>query len=670
MAELRSDTMRLRLYGKVNWDGLGRICRKLQVGHPNGSEMSKAISVTLSKLGSAAGKKSSSVLEQLDRSLSALDSAISVKRIQKRHVSLYLRSYLSGVCSAESLEDVREIINLDDDDAFRLMLAGPFFAGADNKVVTLASLLCALSYGSCRCLELLLMQVKKEGDDLGLDGNVIHLLVIKVGQKNTLANRHASAALMQQGTGAVSLLMYLLQQLADHRQHYMQGRDSRGRLPIHYAAQYGLSTTFQLLHDGLSGPDIDDESLRDSEGNTPLHLAISQGYAGAVRALLELSQSKRGTKAFVPLPGDYLAMALTLGSNETISSLLDFGVDVTYRNERGETLLYIAVRSAHEQCVCRLLRYSSCRSEQIDIPDFTYERTPLLVASVHGSLAIVKLLIKAGASLAARDCFSWSAMELAAYRGHISIVQELREAGQENAFHAGDSPLGDSGFRRVHLAGQRQGSTSLYTDEMDTRSAVGETQILVNLGSLNSQKHISAVDLSHCDKWNGYSHESSTAFTLGISTLEENGSSYSIQLPILDDTKNKPYRFMARDVSDIKLMIKVFYLETLVGSGVALLFDFRDRLDSKRESLIREFTIPILAAEATGLIGMVTLTVVTVTPFQPTTIMPAASSNIWKAPPRTQVVGHRDMAPLFLVFTFLLYILAFNKIPRSRLECG
>lgn len=91
------------------------------------------------------------------------------------------------------------------------------------------------------------------------------------------------------------------------------------------------------------------------------------------------------------------------------------------------------------------------------------------------------------------------------------------------------------------------------------------------------------------------------------------------------------------------MRIEVFKEDRLTGCGIALLDSLKNGLGSHRESLVRDFTIPILEDGSSRFIGTVTITAIVVAPFQPSTTVKPTATDIWKNPSRSHLVRHRGM---------------------------
>ena len=157
-----------------------------------------------------------------------------------------------------------------------------------------------------------------------------------------------------------------------------------------------------------------------------------------------------------------------------------------------------------------------------------------------------------------------------------------------------------------------------------------------------------AVDLSPCLSGHPYSTHPEIGYLLEIDVIGATGSSQVVQLPMLQDMTNEPYLFTTKDPGKVKLVFNIFRVTNysgrgspLIGSGIALLHSLKEVLTSKHESLIRDYTIPILEKATLKPIGSLTFSFMIVTPFSHLAVPPIATCGFWKKQGPTQVVGHR-----------------------------
>jgi ankyrin repeat protein len=149
--------------------------------------------------------------------------------------------------------------------------------------------------------------------------------------------------------------------------------------------------------------------------------AIRNGDVAFVKAHV----TKADIEARDPRGATPLMHAAAFGNLETLRTLIDAGVDVNASNDSNATALLWAARNPDK---ARLLiergANPNAQSKQ--------GRTPLMIASMHGGgSAIVALLLSKGADVNVRDRFGVSALNLAAWAGHVDIMRLLLAKGAD-----------------------------------------------------------------------------------------------------------------------------------------------------------------------------------------------------------------------------------------------
>ena len=198
--------------------------------------------------------------------------------------------------------------------------------------------------------------------------------------------------LAARGDGNSATVALLLAKGADPRP-----ADRRGMTALHFASNAGDVESMRLLME--KGADV---NAVDGRGDSPLMVAAGSVSVDAVRVLLSkgarvnvarvLSQSvKNGPIALAKVTP--LMQAAPYGSPELIKALLDGGADV----------------NAHD-----------CR-----------EMTPLMfaVGSENQNAAVVRLLLRAGASVNSKSNVGETALDWAAKFGNPTVIALLKEAG-------------------------------------------------------------------------------------------------------------------------------------------------------------------------------------------------------------------------------------------------
>ena len=109
--------------------------------------------------------------------------------------------------------------------------------------------------------------------------------------------------------------------------------------------------------------------------------------------------------------------SIIAGDLEKTKSLLEEGSDFNYRNQKGDSFLMLASRHGHLSIVELLLS----KGANIHDKSTTNGYSSLLLASRQGHLKIVELLLSKGANIHDKDIAERSSLMLASYQGHLSI---------------------------------------------------------------------------------------------------------------------------------------------------------------------------------------------------------------------------------------------------------
>ncbi|KAF2833303.1 glycerophosphodiester phosphodiesterase GDE1 [Ophiobolus disseminans] len=567
---------------------------------------------------------------------------------------------------------------------------------------------------SCRakgCIERLLQDILSldEDDDIN-KRNCIHRLVINIGRSKSNESSAGEGTLIQSSTEArsfivpataptrqpwpctnteeesvkllsanddsVQLLTYLLDKLHDAQRTALQARDSYGRLPLHYAAQYGFVVICQTVIKHMQDWDqfdvaegIDSSHWQDDEGYAPLHLSVIGGHPLTTKALLDAenwcgtSQDKFTSRKSISQSGAALALATRSNFVSIVELLVEAGVDVNYEDEGGETALHMAARYGYTECARVLLVGSGTNKANVDTPEKTFAWTPLFIACVDDHLPIVELLAAAGADLQRCDNSGWTAKEHAALRGHTVIAARLAKLAPSSS-----SPLAAPTDTRIARAGSPpQSSLDERRSKNMTRDSsvvqkvpepvksfghrylTKETMILVSLGSMDIRKEIPAVKLEDIPLADAHATQLDTALSLVVSASGANGEPTVIDLPVQDNIATDPITFMATDISKVKVLFDIVPTyagsnDRVVGRGVALLSTIKTSIGSKRISLQGDMKVPIVAASTLDVIGAVNFNFLIITPFQHPGMSVTEQHTYWKKmAASTMVIGHRGL---------------------------
>lgn len=199
-------------------------------------------------------------------------------------------------------------------------------------------------------------------------------------------------------------------------------RNSDGQTPLMLALKRdSVATVNMLLSLGA------DSSIRDASGSTPLHLAV---YWGAMECLRLLSSS-----AATVDPRDYtgktpLRDAVDRGQAAAVAFLLESGGSPLARDNTGKTPLHAAVRQADDRFVLAL----ASKIQRVDARDDS-GTTPLMEAVYAENPGTAKALVGSGALIHARDASGESPLSYALKKGGplLAALLDRRTAQSSDA---------------------------------------------------------------------------------------------------------------------------------------------------------------------------------------------------------------------------------------------
>ncbi|CAF9920731.1 Glycerophosphocholine phosphodiesterase [Imshaugia aleurites] len=331
--------------------------------------------------------------------------------------------------------------------------------------------------------------------------------------------------------------------------------------------------------------------------------------------------------------------------------------DASLRDSSGRTVLYRAAQDGHEDAVRACLDSPAGIQGLLNLAETVNGWTPLFVACINGNLSIVKLLLEAGAEQRICDLAGWTEKEHAVFRGHMKVAELLAAHGAGGHRSPASSAVLRMGMVRpgesLKCALQSQTRTASPLEPSGiTPNGFGmqrnSSQIFVTLGPSNTRSNLKPVELT-----NGlFDHSINDSHKTRFGVIIKAGGAKStavhcIELPMLRNMINKPLQFFTEDPDNVNLVFEIFRNSSssdkgiqVIGTAVALLKSLQRVLAPNRESLIRDYTIPILENGPMTYIGSVTFSILIVTPFQPPYPPPRPSSGFWKDD-STQIVGHR-----------------------------
>ncbi|KAH0842851.1 Glycerophosphodiester phosphodiesterase GDE1 [Fonsecaea pedrosoi] len=717
LLELRGDLRKLQWYGEVNRRGFIKITKKLDKRIPAAHAQKKYLELKVDPSAFATNTQLFTSLNKINDWISVLSEVAATTPNTADDVASISSGSLKRTTSRPSLnisvEQLAKIeikIRQDDAQSLKEWIMGITKPGAENTDAAVQSLLNnllqrAISSRSRACAACLLRELVflDAQDDINRR-NCIHRLIVSVGRKQSHASQepatdpqadaeadlhnfitpatHPSLALKRsilqedqrvqnvtREDEAVVFLQFLLDHLKASQRPALLARDSAGRTPIHFAAEYGIRVMCEIIIEHLKAwklfdvtEGIDGPKWQDDDGWAPLHLSAIGGHPLTTKALLDAEKSmtpsikRRSAKSSV-----VLALATKANFIEIVRLLIQAGVDINYQDEQGDTALHVAARFGHVECARLLLEGTDEQKANIELAEKTYGWTPLFIACVDGHPPVVELLIDHGADLERLDSSGWNAKEHAALRGHVDIAQRLDRVMHEADTEADVSlastspPLLSSLNERNSNGLGSNGQTIKTTDAVKTfghRYLTDKSMILVSLGTMDTRKSIRAVNLDRIPLSSAHSTQLDTALSIVVSAKAAEGEPEVIDLPVQDNISTEPIVFHAADPSKVKLYFDLIPTyagsqDRVVGRGVALLSSIKSSVGTKKMSLQGDVTVPIVAASDLEVIGSVTFNFLVITPFKHPNMSVTENQTYWRSMASTMVIGHRGLGKNF-----------------------
>ncbi|KAL9117771.1 MAG: hypothetical protein Q9187_005689 [Circinaria calcarea] len=625
--ELRTLLKKLQWFGKVNHDGFSIVLKKAKKAqsllYDQGLEMESRLRVSEF----TSQQKCLETLEYVDTLMNDVNRVRFQDHLPTEKDSLLVNTHYKRYSSFTSSSFITtKSIREDDSSTLDTIIRHHELIDGQPLVHHQYLLLRFLRYGilcgSRHCINLLLSHIDSLHGPALIDGQTcLHYLAIKLRRKTSDWPAQNTSSSSSRTT--ISLLKYIVEHLSVQQSCSILEPDVFGRLPLHYAAESGdLEATQLLLQFMATRTSVlvwKAALAEDIEGQTVLSPAVIGGHVHVIKALLQfysgnVSRDEHNGNRKAKIPGSTLLAAIRSGFVDGVALLLKSNTDLEFQDESGQTLLHMAVRFGQEDCVKLLLNASSKHNTILNTPELGGGWTPLTMAARSGNLLIVRLLVDAGANQEIRDNRGWTAKEYAAYRGFLKVA-ELLEVNCPGELLL--SPNSNHSARKQSYTNNPDISFST-TPSSSFEDHDKPFYVFINLGSLSTKKSVIAIDLSGL-----ITQDSPPESNLYIKLRTADGSQASgmASLPLLEDRSNEPWLFWTKDVGTLKLVFDIFSKTNycykryqLLGSGIAILPNLRPNLGVKRESLVRDYTIPILETATLKSIGNITFSILVVAP--------------------------------------------------------
>ncbi|KAF3915237.1 Tankyrase-2 [Dactylellina cionopaga] len=672
LLELRGQLRKIAWFGDVNRRGFVKILKKLdkklnvkvQQRYLNSKALIKPFAVSTEV--TAAERTVNEWLEKLG-------GGIQLKRKEEKEKQdgvTFKNSSAGGVSglSQEVLATFDTSIKGDDSVKLDKALKDMHLSKDQFSQNLILNLLQRAAYAEAiKCIDLLLPQTEnlKDSEDIN-ERNLLHRIVITMGRststkmRNNLANYSEVSVSFSRGDvqkvlpdspeeqdqlpgsfdGIFKVLKYLLQKLPKGLQSALTDRDAYGRIPLHYAAEYGIvqvcQTLTEYMHkwgqiDGTAG--IDSSPWWDNEGLAPLHLAVIGQHPKTTKILLDAERWEGDLQEIVEArrsvskSSAVLCLATRNNAPKLVELLVKAGVDVNFADDNNESALYIAAKLGHVECVKILLTEPEGQKADIEYTEPAFGWTPLFTAAVHGHAAVVALLLQAGADYERLDMSGWSASEHSTLRGHIDITRMIFDQTQPSdgsdaasdtasTIQPATSSLSTSPSKSLIENGSPLEKAKFIHPNNKPIKTFGhrylrdKTMILVTLGSKDNRAPIDPVKLEQIPIALAHATQLDTALSLVVSAKEAEGEENIIDLPLQDSILTEPIAFEAADVSKVKLIFDLVPTysgrhDKVLGRAVAVLNSLRPENAGGKVALQGGHTLPILEVGTLEVIGYV-----------------------------------------------------------------
>ena len=477
---------------------------------------------------------------------------------------------------------------------------------------------------------------------------------------------------------SVDFLQYLLTNLSRSQRSGLLARDTQGRTPLHYAAQYGVKVLCEVIVEHLQAwalfivdEGFDGPTWQDTEGWAPLHLSAIGGHPKTTQYLLEAEadssqpNNQKGPRRNSTRSLAILAMATKANFIDVVRILVRADFDINFQDEQGENALHVAARFGHGDCARLLLAGSPTQRASTELCEKTYGWTPIFTACVEGHVPIVELLIDAGADVERLDYSGWSAREHASLRGHMEIATRLAEVAPQPDSESDSSTVASTSPPTASSLAYRSsnGTTVNTANGIDSKTAesvktfghrylTDRSMVLVSLGTMDMRKTLPAISLDRIPFNNLHSTQLDTALSVVVSAKHAEGEPEVIDLPVQDNISTEPIVFHTADPTKVNILFDLVPTysgsrEKVVARAVALLSTIKPNIGSKRISLQGDLTVPFMAADSLEVIGSLTFNFLIITPFSHPNMAVTETQTFWKSVTAPMVIGHRGLGKNF-----------------------
>lgn len=657
-ADLVTEFDKLRWYGRVNTHGFQNIIRKIRFIGIYGDNHAGQVQKALCRLQFATQAQCLGVLENLQKIVTMIKQA--QQNLPEKPSEVLNTFYVRLAKLNPSIPALLFFRSVEEDDSLELgklidkTCNGDLSFSRTDFLYVLFQCLFRCSHHSW--VDVLISHAISSGTVAVIE-NCVRYVIDELCWSTSKSQKTNSSGYKT----SLSLLIHMLETLLARNIDVLYKVDDLGRIPLHYACECDLPEVCRIIlrsmkaWEQLGAGNINSAIfVKDVQSRSPMFISVLRGHLEVSKTLVRFESAEDSgdlgelQPSFNAAFSELLLFATKSDFTEAVKCfLIKFNIDVNCSDSSGQTPLYLAARSGNEVLIRLLLRYKPI----VDKPETTKNWTPLIIASLAGFISIVQILLEHGANIEHRDHAGWTAIDHASYRGHIPLAKALSKAAADLSHKQAaelQHQLKSSLKRKLLARGQPRRSL-----------LASESHIVVNLGALDSSNAAPSVCLSpHLIQIPSITHPQSF-FSLGVSILGTANPKFTTSLPLLEDATNKPWIFTTAEPTEAKIVFEIFRHgaantegQELVGRGIALLDSFKRSKATKRESLSRDFKVPILSMVGLEYIGAVTFSFIISTPLALPSTPIINTDTLWSEKGPSKVVGHRGNLIAYCLCSF------------------
>ena len=253
---------------------------------------------------------------------------------------------------------------------------------------------------------------------VALDRAITKLKRLNVHDKDGNTPLHLAAA-----AGKTNILSYLSSAGCD-----LRSCNTHGEYPLTLAARYGRNDTVKLLLQSCPAVKCDEMMT------SALTAAVVAGQVETTEVLLSSGAPVDGEENEKPIH-----IALRMGHKEIVILLLQYGANLTFRTDRGNTPLHLASEAGY----LSLVKYIIGKQTDGMCSLNDENETPLHLAARNGKDCVVNYFVENGCNINATSANDATCLHLACENGHYTTVECLLKHGAKlNAMNsAHQTPL-------------------------------------------------------------------------------------------------------------------------------------------------------------------------------------------------------------------------------------